>query len=219
MNLDGKKIIFLGDSITRGCGTSGRDAFFTTLLQRDCHLALARNYGIAGTRYARQKKPSAVLFFDLDFCMRAGTMRKDADIVVVFGGTNDFGHGDAPFGTDSDRTPATFCGACHFLYQELKTRYPEAVIVIIPPLHRTGEDNPLGDGSKKSPCPPLSAYVEQICRTAAQYSLPVLDLYHAGVLDPNDPQVMEEYVPDGLHPNDAGHAILAEKIREFLESL
>jgi lysophospholipase L1-like esterase len=27
------------------------------------------------------------------------------------------------------------------------------------------------------------------------------------------------YVPDGLHPNDAGHAILANKLRAFLEQL
>ncbi len=38
-------------------------------------------------------------------------MDNDADIIIVFGGTNDFGNGDAPFGEMSDRTPYTFYGA------------------------------------------------------------------------------------------------------------
>lgn len=37
-------------------------------------------------------------------------MDNDADIIIVFGGTNDFGNGDAPFGEMSDRTPYTFYG-------------------------------------------------------------------------------------------------------------
>ena len=40
-----------------------------------------------------------------------------------------------------------------------------------------------------------------------------------GVLDPNGPAVLARYVPDGLHPNDEGHVILAEEIHKFLEGL
>lgn len=219
MELKGKKINFLGDSITEGCGTNGRDFCFTEILRRQCGLAASRNYGIGGTRYARQAELSESPVTDMDFCLRIDAMSRDADIVVVFGGTNDYGHGDAPFGCPDDRTPETFCGACHYLYSHLVSRYPDAAIVVIPPIHRSGEDNPYGDGRKTVPCPPLKDYVEAICSTAASYSLPLLDLYHSGVLDPNDPAVKGKYVPDGLHPNDAGHVILAEKIKEFLESL
>ena len=35
-------------------------------------------------------------------------MDSDADVVVVFGGTNDFGHGDAKLGTFESRDPYTF---------------------------------------------------------------------------------------------------------------
>ena len=34
-----------------------------------------------------------------------------------------------------------------------------------------------------------------------------------------EPAVLARYVPDGLHPNDEGHVILAEEIRKFLEGL
>ena len=35
MNLQGKKINFLGDSITEGHGTSGESCFFTTLIAKE----------------------------------------------------------------------------------------------------------------------------------------------------------------------------------------
>ena len=97
MNLQGKKINFLGDSITEGHGTSGEACFFTTLIARETG-AVCRNYGIGGTRIARQTIPSEKPRHDLDFPGRVDEMDPDADIVVVFGGTNDFGHGDAPLG-------------------------------------------------------------------------------------------------------------------------
>jgi lysophospholipase L1-like esterase len=143
-------------------------------------------------------------------------MDPNADIVVVFGGTNDFGHGDAPFGTDQDETADTFCGALHVLYRKLKNRYPKATIVVLTPLHRICEDNIYGDGSKKVPTRPLSSYVEQIRKTAALYSFPVLDLYQVAELDPNDEVIHRDLMPDGLHPNADGHAILAEKIADYL---
>lgn len=219
MELKGKKIVFLGDSITEGCGTSAPEYRFPERLQARYGLAEIVNCGISGTRYAKQRVPSAKCAYDMDFCLRVDLMPRDADVVIVFGGTNDFGHGDAPFGTDGDRTPETFCGACHYLFGRLSALYPDAVTVIIPPIHRCGENDPYGDGCKKTPCPPLGAYVDRICRTAEEYRLPVLDLYGSGVLDPNEPSVKERFVPDGLHPNDAGHAVLADEIGKFLEAL
>ena len=29
----------------------------------------------------------------------------------------------------------------------------------------------------------------------------------------------EKYMPDGLHPNDAGHVLIANKLQKFLENL
>lgn len=53
---------------------------------------------------------------------------EDADIIGVFGGTNDFGHGDAPLGTFGDRTVYTFYGACHYLMNRLVERFPGKAI-------------------------------------------------------------------------------------------
>ena len=127
MELKGKKINFLGDSITEGVGCSDSKTVYHQLMKEKYGLCEARNYGIGGTRLAKQVKPSEKPRHDLDFPMRAVDMDRDADAVVVFGGTNDFGHGDAPIGTPSDRTPDTFYGALHYLYTFLMTEYPSGL--------------------------------------------------------------------------------------------
>ena len=216
MELKGTKINFLGDSITEGAGTSSPDRMFTMLIERE-YGAICQNYGIGGTRIARQKT-ATVEKWDRDFISRVPEMDADADIVVVFGGTNDFGHGDAPLGTMSDRTPYTFYGALHCLYTALTEKYPDVPVVILTPLHRLNEDSPKGD-NKPAPVGTLKEYVNIIREVAEYYSLPVLDLFKESGLQPKIPVIQQKYVPDGLHPNDDGNAILAHKIARFLETL
>ena len=211
MELKGTKINFLGDSITEGAGTSSHDKMFTMLIERE-YGAICQNYGIGGTRIARQKTPTEEKW-DRDFISRVPEMDNDADIVVVFGGTNDFGHGDAPIGT-----PYTFYGALHCLYTALTEKYPGVPVVILTPLHRWNEDSPKGD-NKPAPVGTLKEYVNIIREVAEYYSLPVLDLFKESGLQPKIPVIQQKYVPDGLHPNDAGNEILAHKIARFLEML
>lgn len=252
MKLEGKKINFLGDSITFGAGvmpmpegmglpelpedfdpsalppeenpfaSMNPDEFedlFVNMIRRDYGLARARNYGAPGTRIARQQEGSGFDMFSDTFCDRAQRMDPDADVVVVFGGTNDFGHGNAPMGTMNDRRDDTFYGALHVLMRGLIEKYPAAEIVICTPLHRIGEDNPLGDGTKKTPGPVLAEYVSAIRRVAEYYSLPLLDLYASSGIQPNVPAIAQRYCPDGLHPNKAGNVLLARRVAGFLEAL
>lgn len=208
MELKGKKINFLGDSITEGCCATRPEWCFLEVLKHKYRLGEARNYGIGGTRIARQHRPSVEPKYDRDFCSRVSEMDPDADIVVVFGGTNDHGHGDAPLGTDDDRTPDTFYGACHTLYASLLKSFPYAKIVVLTPLHRAEEYR---NDRKTS----LKDYVDTIRKTAAQYKLPVLDLYETSAINASS---LPALTTDGLHPNDEGHAILADEIAAFLSS-
>lgn len=218
MELKGLKINFLGDSITEGHGTADKENIFWKILGRSVG-AQVRGYGIGGTRFAMQKAPSANPRHDLDFVMRAKEMDKDADMIVVFGGTNDFGHGDAPLGSPSDRENTTFYGACHTLFTDLINMYPEAVIVVMTPLHRCNEDNLKGDGFKATDVAPLSTYVKIIREVAEYYSLPVLDMWATSGIQPRVPIIKEKYCPDGLHPNDEGHKLMAKRLEGFLRSL
>lgn len=212
MELKGKKINFLGDSITEGVGCSDSKTVYHQVMKEKHGLCEARNYGIGGTRLAKQVKPSENARHDLDFPMRAVEMDKDADAVVVFGGTNDFGHGDAPIGTPSDRTPETFYGALHYLYTYLMTEFPSARIFVCTPLHRLTENTPDMKGKI------LSDYADMIKEVARYYSLPVIDLYDIYGVQPSIDVQRETYMPDGLHPNDMGHILLCDRIANFILS-
>ena len=222
MKLEGLKINFLGDSITQGVGASSEETVYHAVLKREANLAEARNYGISGTRFALQKGTEARPkddYVDVNsFSERFASMDDDADVVVVFGGTNDYGHGDAPIGGFSDRTPDTFYGACHYLFSGLIKKYIDKEIVIMTPLHRIGEYK--NTGSQKAwGAGTLKEYVNIIREVAEYYSLPVLDLYASSGLQPEIKEIQENFIPDGLHPNDAGNAVIAKRLKAFLENL
>lgn len=214
MELRGLKVNFLGDSITQGSCASRQENCYVEILSRSCALSAARNYGIGGTRIARQRVPSENPKYDLDFPGRVEEMDPDADLVLVFGGTNDHGHGDAPLGTDADRTADTFHGACHVLYQKLLARFPKARILVLTPLHRAEDRVPKADSGAI-----LADYVEIIRKTAAQYGLPILDLFETSAIRADVPEIAARYTTDGLHPNDDGHALLAREIESYLSAL
>ncbi len=213
MQLENKKINFLGDSITEGVGASESSKCYVSQFAKMSG-AICRNYGIGGTRIAKQKTPSANPRTDLYFASRIDEMDSDADIIVVFGGTNDYGHGDAPLGEMTDRTNDTFYGALHSLYRELIEKYSESVIVVMTPLHRSNELSPSGGGNV-----PLKTYVEIEREVAEYYSLPVLDLFANSGIQPDVELMKFKFMPDGLHPNDAGHKILAKKLVAFLKNM
>lgn len=246
MKLEGKKINFLGDSITFGFGLidlpelppdfdpasippednpilntdpDTLDGSFVNELRSECRLAAARNYGVCGSRIARQHFDGRPDMFPDTFCDRADRMDPDADIVVVFGGTNDFGHGNAPLGTMGDRTDLTFYGALHVLFSKLREKYPSSEIVVCTPLHRLDENLPGEPGVKLIPGAPLTEYIKAIREVSEYYSLPLLDLYACSGLQPAVPVIQQLYLPDGLHPNKAGYTIITRRMKSFLEAL
>ena len=217
VDLKGKTINFLGDSITEGIGVKDPQNVYHQIIKEKFGLKSANNYGISGTRIAKQRIPTVEsLSFDQWFASRIDNMTDKADAIIVFGGTNDWGHGDALIGTFSDRTDETFYGACHNLFEKLICKYPGKPIVIVTPLHRIGEYDLHIRGEMKLS---LKNYVDIIKEVAIHYSLPVCDLYAISGIQPDVEIIRKKFIPDGLHPNDAGHAILAERIGSFLRNL
>lgn len=219
IDLQGKRIAFLGDSITEGVGASSNDTCYVSVFRRLTG-AETFNFGIGGTRIAVQRKKTADKpEFDRYFESRIGDMPENLDYIVVFGGTNDFGHGDAPLGKFGDDTSETFYGALRRLYIRLYERYPAARIIAVLPLHRCSEDdtgdNEYGVARKGS----LRDYVNAIRQTAEKFSVPVVDLFACANIQPQIGAVRELLMPDGLHPSDLGHKRIAEMLARFLERL
>ena len=98
MELKNKKFVFLGDSITEGVNTIP----FHQQLKEMTGLRETINCGIGGTRIARQIEMNDTPY-DNDFNLRVDALDSEADGIVVMGGTNDYGHGQAPLGKIEDR--------------------------------------------------------------------------------------------------------------------
>ena len=221
MEIKGKKVIFLGDSITAGVGVSSIENRYPDVFARNTG-ALVSNYGVSGSRIAKQK----VTYFspananaERDFLLRTDEDIKDenADLIVVFGGTNDYGHGDAAMGAFFDRSEYTFYGAVHSRINKLSNKYPEARLVFMTPLHRDVEDAPFNSHGVR--VPPLKDYVNAMREVCEFYSVPVLDLYKDSGMQPAIAVHRSLYMPDGLHPSDKGAVRIAEMLEAFVKLL
>ena len=210
MNLQGKKVIFLGDSITEGHSVKCAENVFHQRIKSEYGLAEAYNCGVSGTRIAKRIVPRETAHkMELYFALRATCMPKGADLIVIFGGTNDYGHGDAKLGDVCDSTVYTFAGAYNVLLDTLAEEYPGVPVVAMTPLKRANMEVPGTDGK------PLSAYVDMIKSVCARRNVPVIDLFAMDDMDPYN----KEQVVDGLHPGDYGHEILAKMVMKGLENI
>ena len=223
MELKGKRIAFLGDSITEGTGVTDIDnCRYDNRIARKYGLEAVFNYGIGGTRFAHQSRPSEKPRYDLCFCGRAYNIDPSADIIVVYGGVNDYIHGDAYFGTMEDRTPETFCGATYFLMTLLRELYPHRPVVFMTPAHcnfKGVSDREPSSRPVKRDARPLFEYVEVVKARGKELGIPVLDMFENLGIDPNNEEQKASLTVDGLHFNDEGHRYIADALGRFLESL
>ena len=208
MKLQGLKLNCLGDSITQGAGAYPAENCFVSLL-RSRYGIDARNYGIGGARIAPQHKKRAGCLYDyVDYCTRVPDMAGDADLIFVFGGTNDYGHGDAPLGKTDDTDDTTFCGACRVMFDRLSQCYPGVPVMVLLPLQRTRGEGANQKSDGKAYC--LEQYVDALRTIAAEKGCAIMDLYT------NDPHLP---LCDGLHPDNEGHSLLADLIADFVAHL
>lgn len=206
-------INFLGDSITEGAwATEPKYNYVSQVGEKlGCN---TNNYGISGTRIAMQTLPSANPVYDKDFLTRAKEM-ESADLVFVFGGTNDYGHGDSELGNLTSSDSHTFCGAVRNLATYLCKRYGKQNVCFILPLHRYDEDNPHGEfGAQTKLRPSLKDYVKAEIAVLEDMRVHYLDFRKAFPLPTTNTPT--EYFQDGLHPTNKGHELLAELIADYV---
>lgn len=205
-------INFLGDSITEGFCASEEQYKYVNQVGKTLNCTV-RNYGISGTRIAKNRNNE----YPDDFQLRALRMEDDADYVFVFGGTNDFGHGDGPLGTPDSTDPYTFYGGLNTLISILKGKYAKEKIIFILPMRRAEENNPCGS-RKPTPVATLSEYVDIMKEVLDGENIAYIDMFNNSVL--LTPPVGEStYFKDGLHPNDVGHTVLAQLIVGYVQRM
>ncbi len=159
-------------------------------------------------------------------------MADGADLVIVKGGTNDWGSGFAT-GTLNDRTLTTYTGGIRLLMEGLIDKYPTSQIVFFTPIKRCGggqtPTTKNGNGAM------LIDYANAVIELGKIYNIPVIDLYTPEELDFtsavisaaghdasgkwHDAVCESDLMPDGLHPSGKGHKIIASYTLEKLEEL
>lgn len=213
------KILFIGDSITEGAGASKPELMYTNRVAKNLN-AEVLNYGIGGTRYARQNDLWANnVIFNFDFNMRLEITPKDVDFVVCFGGVNDFGHGSAPIGKKNDKSLYTFYGATKAFFKNVVKKYGNKKILVVLPLPCFAQNSGKGEFgvAKADGSPNLSTYKNIIREIAEHNKLTVVD-YESSFYEPLTRENSELFY-DGLHPNDQGHELLANLISDDIRKL
>jgi len=211
MELKHSKINILGDSISAGLGASSVENGYVGRLIQKYPDAVIRNYSVSGSCISNNR-----LWGLESFCTRADEMYPDAELVIVFGGSNDYCC-CTPLGTPEDRTEDTFYGACYVLFEKLLRKFHGKVIAVMTPLHRLDEDGNICEGRQM--IAPLYEYVRVLKERAAWFGFPVIDLFATSGMQPNFDFIREIYFPDGLHPNDTGHEVLFRRVDAALRQL
>ncbi len=220
----GQRIAFLGDSITEYGQYVNSFASLTG--------CIANNFGVSATHMAARNSSDTG-----SFERRYSTIPVSNKMVIVFGGTNDFGHTDtAEFGAFTDGPKAgkyTFYAGLHRLFKGLYDRFMKRGIpvVIMLPIHHGTEidakefiinsDKSFVEGTNATTGKTFREYVDAIREVASYYSLIVLDAYSYSGLSPMTEigSANRKFFRDGLHLNDAGGERLARWMYPQLEAV
>jgi len=193
-------INFLGDSITEGLKWQKKE-IFCFYLSKWLNIRI-NNQGYHATRIARQDDDNK------DFNFRLKDLDEKADFTFVFGGTNDYGMGEAELGDINSESYYTFYGALKNLVKDLLKKFNNDKICFILPLSRFNEAKIIKHGT-------LERYREIIREICLINKIDYLDLCKE--LPIPDTEGKSQFFKDGLHPNKQGHKIIARNIIKYLK--
>ena len=210
--------VFVGDSITYGTGTN--KTYHSYIKDADVFQSV-QAMGVGGSCISTQSDYGT----GNSPLINRYTSIPDADLIVIFMGTNDYGH-ETPLGTIDDTTDVSFYGALNVIIPGIQEQHPDSQLVFVTPLHRYGfgTSKILGtqftyDSVANGRGYTLADYVNAVKVVCESYSVPVIDLFEQYPIDPSNSTDRAEYMPDGLHPNATGHELIAELIQQNLEEI
>lgn len=212
----GKKVACLGDSITQKIENVRKYYdFWKVYLSPDVIL----DYGVAGSSISRKTGEWPTWDTQVPFVERIKTIPKDIDVLTIFGGVNDW-VADRTLGSLGDTEDTTFYGALDKMFKYATQNFQGKDIYVFTPLQNDWIKRPANDGTtdgRNRSGKYLKEYVEAIKQVAEKYAIPVCDLYST-MFYPFAEGFTEKYMPDGLHPNESAHKLMANKMASFVEA-
>lgn len=204
-------LTFVGDSITFGLHASDSNHSYPAVISKTAGITVY-NEGVSGATWQNGSGDDTISLVtrskSIDFT-RGNT-------IVLFAGTNDFAQ-SLPIGKLTDTNDKTMLGAINTVINNIYAKNPAADIRLILPMWRArinDANTPVDiESTANSIGIYLKDYNEAIMSVGEYYHFPVLDLYHVfGINKLN----YANWLADGLHPNDAGYAKLANIIGNFI---
>ncbi|MED3888002.1 SGNH/GDSL hydrolase family protein [Priestia aryabhattai] len=140
--------------------------------------------------------------------INGNTAYANADLWSIFAGVNDWLY-RTPVGTIDSTDTATFYGALKATVENILGRSNVPKLILFTPLqsNRNGANQ---DGVT------MNQYRQAIKAVGDYYSVPVLDLYGIGGLNPLN---LNQFTGDGIHPNDLGTSYYYTKIVSAIKNL
>lgn len=139
-------------------------------------------------------------------------------ILVIEHGVNDYFAGVPVDNPENPYDVNTFGGALRYSLKTLQEAYPEVRILLSTPIYCwyvreevSCEEREFGGGY-------LEEYVELELQIAEEYGVEILDQYHdSGIGSTGKYEEWQIYTEDGVHLNEAGRRLIAERIASVLQ--
>lgn len=229
----GKKITIIGDSISSYSGTLPTSTFVAKYPANDV-TNLSQMWwkqvidALGLTLEYNNSWDGSPVSTDLGVANRSATSAYrlgyigNPDIVVIFMGTNDWGHRNKTLGEFAPASGDTldksvFTQAYQYLIEQIQTIAPQAKIICCTPLQRGDTDyTPQYFTIRNQHY--LYEFRDAIRKVAKVYGCEICDLSSCGITYYNSRQSLSSplYMYDGLHPNRKGMNLIADKVIETI---
>jgi lysophospholipase L1-like esterase len=213
--LYGKKMLFMGDSISYGSGDAvspfrtGR-AWAGRIADRTG--AIVTNASVSGAKASYISGDDKAKWLYTQFDQNKGTQ---FDIVVMHGGVNDARHNrtigkilESEDLAALDKAKNTYVGGLQWLFHNVKLSQPNAKLYFIANHHLDGHNT----GNAKNMAP----YFDMAKKLCEKYGIIFIDLYNNKELNDKLETSTTKYLPDTLHLNAAGYEIITPYILDAI---
>ena len=239
---NGKKIAYLGDSITEGVGVNKGECFWNYL--EDLIGCVSVSFGKSG-ELVRGLLPQVYELY--------ATCAEEIDAIVIFAGTNDY-NGGLPMGEwytppqdceivvyegeknlyatrkrrDFNTDISTVRGSVNALMSKVREYYPTKQVIIMTPLHRAyanygGSNIQYDELHTNKGGFYVDEYVNVLKETPNVWACELIDLHaKSGLFPLNDVQAKTFFCSaetDRLHPNADGHMRIAEVMAVAMKNI
>lgn len=203
------KIGMVGDSITQGSGSSTKDRGVLAhpnqigrILWKDC---LVYNFGQAGRTMREDHGDS---YMAASVYQEALLNAKKMDIMTIMLGTNDADRFFGTYGKWTDADDAQFIASCEKMVKSFYDRNNNLKFFLFnaPTCFRQ-------DSGYVAGIPDVREAQQMAYDNLKAKGYDMLGFLDVGKLTED----MKKYFSDGLHPNDPGHKLLAERLAEYLQ--